>query len=133
VDAIATDHAPWHLDEKDLPFPEAPFGIPSLECAFAAVYTEWLARAQPVGMEHLLSLFTKGPASILPNNWSDLGVLAAGNRADLVVIDTDIEAPVLVSSWRSKARISAWEGKSFRGWPVMAFVEGRPVYNREGE
>jgi len=133
LDAIATDHAPWHLDEKDLPFPEAPFGIPSLECAFAGVYTEWLARARPFVMERLLSLFTRGPASILPKNWSDLGVLAAGNRADLVVIDTDLETPVSLSSWRSKARISAWEGKSLRGWPVMAFVEGRPVYTRESE
>jgi dihydroorotase len=37
VDAVATDHAPWHEDEKDLPFPEASFGIASLECAVAAV------------------------------------------------------------------------------------------------
>lgn len=133
VDAIATDHAPWHLDEKDLPFPEAPFGIPSLECAFAAVYTEWLEKGQPFGMERLLSLFTNGPASILPEKWSDLGMLAPGSRADIVVIDTNLEETVCVSSWRSKARISAWEGKRLRGWPVMAFVEGRPVYNREGE
>ena len=133
VDAIATDHAPWHLDEKDLPFPEAPFGIPSLECAFAAVYTEWLAKGQPFGIERLMTLFTNGPASILPKGWSDLGMLAPGSRADLVVIDTDIEDSVSVSSWRSKARISAWEEKSLKGWPVMVFVEGKPVYSQQGE
>ena len=37
VDAIATDHAPYHQDEKDLPFQEAAFGIASYECAAALV------------------------------------------------------------------------------------------------
>ena len=33
VDAIATDHAPHHYDEKDVEFDQAPFGITGLETA----------------------------------------------------------------------------------------------------
>jgi dihydroorotase len=133
VDAIATDHAPWHMDEKDLPFPEAPFGIASLECAFAAVLDKWHKRGKPLPLAHLLSLFTRGPASILPMSWASLGILQAGVQADLVVIDTDREATVSVSEWKSKARLTPWEGSTLKGWPIMTFVEGRMVYDRTRE
>jgi dihydroorotase len=37
VDAVATDHAPHHADEKGKGFADAPFGVTGLETAFAAV------------------------------------------------------------------------------------------------
>lgn len=133
VDAIATDHAPWHMDEKDLPFPEAPFGIASLECAFAAVFDKWKQREKPFLLEHLLTLLTHGPASILPESWSSLGTLRPGTKADLVVLDTELELRVSVAGWKSKARLTPWEGTTLAGWPVMTFVEGRLVFDRSRE
>lgn len=133
VDAIATDHAPWHMDEKDLPFPEAPFGIASLECAFAAVFDKWKQREKPLLLEHLLTLLTHGPASILPESWNSLGTLRPGTKADLVVLDTELELRVSVAGWKSKARLTPWEGTTLAGWPVMTFVEGRLVFDRSRE
>ncbi len=133
VDAIATDHAPWHLDEKDLPFPEAPFGIASLECAFAAVYTAWMERGKPVRFGTLLSLFTSGPAAILPKPWNSLGRIQPQAKADLVVLDPEFRSRVSVSSWESKARLTPWEGATLTGWPVMSLVEGRLAFNRSVE
>jgi dihydroorotase len=132
VDAIATDHAPWHMDEKDLPFPEAPFGIASLECAFPAVYDKWLKRGKPFPLERLLSLFTRGPASILPNRWKGLGAVKPGSLADLVVIDAVLERAVTVNDWKSKACVTPWEGSTLTGWPLMTFLEGRLVFQRAG-
>lgn len=133
VDAIATDHAPWHLDEKDLPFPEAPFGIASLECAAAAVFNEWSRRGKPLLLENLLSLFTRRPAEILPKNWAGVGTIRPGERADLVAIDLDLDAEVSVTTWKSKARLTPWDKKKLTGWPVMTFVDGRPVFDRYRE
>ncbi len=62
IDAIATDHAPYHEDEKDLPFQEASFGIASLECAVAVVLDAWKRRGRPLPLERLLALWTSRPA-----------------------------------------------------------------------
>lgn len=128
VDAIATDHAPYHLDEKDLPFQEASFGIASLECAFAAVFSEWQRREEPCTMGRLLSLFTSGPSSILPKEWSKLGKIEEGGPADLTVIDPDLELEVDAREWKSKARLTPWNGRRLKGWPVMTVKMGETVH-----
>ena len=38
IDAIATDHAPHHIDEKGLEFDQAPFGITGLETAVGLAF-----------------------------------------------------------------------------------------------
>ena len=129
VDAIATDHAPYHLDEKDIPFQESSFGIASLECAFAAVLNEWDKRERPCPLETLLSLFTSGPARILPEKWKGLGYVTIGGPADLTVIDPEQQRTVDVEGWRSKSRLSPWNGTALKGWPVMTMVEGKVVFS----
>jgi dihydroorotase len=125
VDAIATDHAPWHLNEKDLPFQEASFGIASLECAVAVVLDTWIKMGQPVALNRLLQLFTSGPASILPAEWRKLGILKEGAVADLTVLDLEESKVVDVNTWNSKARLTPWDGEVLTGWPVMTILEGR--------
>ncbi|MFP4481298.1 MAG: dihydroorotase [Thermovirgaceae bacterium] len=128
VDAIITDHAPYHADEKDLPFQEAPFGIASLECAAAAVLTEWANRGKPCTLEKILSLWTSGPAALLPEQWREMGKISEGSLADITVLDTKIEKTVDPAHWRSKARLSPWSGHELSHWPVMAIVEGKIVF-----
>jgi dihydroorotase len=45
--------------------------------------------------------------------------------ADLTVIDLDESKVVDVSTWKSKARMTPWNGEILTGWPVMTFIEGR--------
>ena len=129
VDAIITDHAPYHMDEKDVPFQEAPNGIASLECSVAVVLDTWLKMGEPVSLEYLLSLFTSGPAAILPPSWRHLGTLAEGSPADITVIDTEAVKRVDVNAWKSKSRMCPWDGEILQGWPVMCMVEGRVLMN----
>lgn len=128
VDAIITDHAPYHSDEKDVPFQEAPFGIASLECAVAAVLTEWNNRGKPCPLERMLYLWTAGPARLLPKKWSNLGKIREGGPADITVLDPGIEKTVDPSLWRSKAKMTPWKGRTFANWPIMTIVEGRIVF-----
>jgi len=129
VDAIVTDHAPYHVDDKDVPFQEALSGIASLECAVAVVLDTWLKTGKPVPLERLLSLFTSGPAALLSRPWRSLGELKEGSPADVTVLDLEAIKRVDVNQWKSKARICPWDGEMLQGWPVMALVEGRVVMN----
>src|SRR5258705_6393491 len=74
VDAIATDHAPHHFDEKNVEFDLAPFGVIGLETAFAVCH-ERLVRKKVIDLSRLIDLMSSGPARIfkLPG-----GTLAAG-------------------------------------------------------
>ena len=133
IDAIVTDHAPWHMDEKDEPFQEAPFGIASLECA-VAVLLDYRSRNYPdVPLELLFAKMTSAPASLLPEKWQGLGRIEAGAPADLTVIDEDRTRIVDCRTWKSKARCCPWEGVALTGWPVMTFVEGRRIWQDEEE
>lgn len=126
VDAIATDHAPYHEDEKDIPFPEAPFGIASLECAVASLLTAWAERGRELPLERLLQLLTSGPASLLPSSWSHLGRVEKGACADLTILNLDEERQVDTSTWHSKAFNCPWKGRTLKGWPVLTLIEGVP-------
>ncbi|WP_455598215.1 dihydroorotase [Cloacibacillus sp.] len=133
IDAIVTDHAPWHMDEKDEPFQEALFGIASLECA-VAVLLDYRSRNYPdVPLELLFTKMTASPASLLPEKWQGLGRIEEGATADLTVIDEDRTRIVDCRTWKSKARCCPWEGVALTAWPVMTFVEGRKIWQDEEE
>ncbi|NLX84191.1 MAG: dihydroorotase [Synergistaceae bacterium] len=128
IDAIVTDHAPWHLDEKDEPFEDAPFGIASLECA-AAVLIDFKDKNYPdVPLELILKKMTSAPASLMPKKWQSLGRIEEGLLADITLIDMERTRVVDCSTWFSKARCCPWEGIALTGWPVMTFVEGKMIW-----
>ena len=123
LDAIATDHAPHTLAEKEKDLLRAPFGIPSLEVAFPLLYTELhLKRGFP--LPRLVELFTDGPRRVLglpPLH------LEEGAEASLVLLSPK-ERPVDPSAFASKARYSPWAGWVLGGWPVLTLVAGRIVH-----
>jgi dihydroorotase len=126
VDAIVTDHAPYHEDEKDVPFPDAPFGIASLECAIPSLLTARKERGETLPLDKLLRLLTSGPASLLPSSWKHLGRLEKGAIADLTVLDLKEERVVDTAAWQSKAFNCPWKGYKLQGWPVLTLIEGVP-------
>lgn len=127
IDAIVTDHAPWHMDEKDEPFQDAPFGIASLECAVAVLLDYRNRNYSDVPLDTLFTKMTSSPASLLPAKWQGLGRIAEGAIADITVIDEERTRIVDCAQWKSKARCCPWEGIALTGWPVMTFAEGRRV------
>ncbi len=61
VDCIATDHAPHHPAEKEVPFPAAPNGVIGLETAFPAL-VHGLVEPGVVTLELIVERMTAGPA-----------------------------------------------------------------------
>lgn len=132
VDAIASDHAPHHLDEKELEFDQAPFGIVGLETSIGLALDR-LVNEGVISLERLVELCSTNPARIL--NLQDRGKLTAGARADVTIIDPAMTWTFDVSRSKSKSRNTPFNGYRFRGGVVATLVAGRllhlhPDYSR---
>jgi dihydroorotase len=127
IDAIATDHAPHHFDEKNVEFDLAPFGVIGLETAFPVCYDR-LVRTGVIGIDRLVDLMSCGPARIfnLPG-----GSLRAGTIGDVTLLDLD--APFTVpAAFQSKASNSPFVGQAFQGRAVTTIVGGVVRYDIRG-
>jgi dihydroorotase len=119
VDAIATDHAPHHFDEKNVEFDLAPFGIIGLETAFGVCY-EYLVRTKVIDLMRLVDLLSCGPARIfnLPG-----GTLRAGSLGDVTLLDPNDRYQV-TNTFASKAANSPFIGATLHGRVVATIVGG---------
>jgi dihydroorotase len=124
IDAIASDHAPHHLDEKLVEFDDAPFGIAGLETSVPLVMDR-LVRPGLIAPARFVELMSLNPARILGIG---KGTLAIGADADVTIIDPDAERQVDISRLRSKSRNTPFNGWTLRGWPVATIVGGRLVH-----
>jgi dihydroorotase len=124
IDAVASDHAPHHLDEKLVEFDEAPFGIIGLETSVPLIMDRF-ARTGVVTPARFVELMSVNPSAILGIR---KGTLAVGADADVTIIDPGLERQVDISQFQSKSRNSPFHGWSLRGWPVATIVGGRPVH-----
>ena len=111
IDAIATDHAPHHCDEKCVEFSLAPFGIIGLETAIP-VCMDRLVHAGVIDLPRLVELFTVGPARILR---LDKGRLSVGADADVTVLDPARTVKIDAAGFHSKSRNTPFDGLELRG------------------
>ena len=124
IDAIATDHAPHHADEKGLEFDEAPFGITGLETAVGLAFD--LVHAGLIDLERVVQMCSANPARIF--GLADRGTLKAGAHADITLLDPQLEWVFDVNRSRSRSRNSPFHGRSMCGAAVATIVGGRLVY-----
>jgi dihydroorotase len=124
LDAIATDHAPHALYEKDLDFVEAPPGLIGFETAVAVVLD--LVRSGEITPLELVRRLATNPARILNRPG---GSLAVGAPGDVVVVDPDRRWTYDPIKGYSKSRNSPWAGETLTGRPVATLVDGCVVYH----
>src|SRR5213596_2507131 len=99
VDAVATDHAPHHADEKHVEFDRAPFGITGLETA-VSLCLDRLVHAGVVPLSRLVELLSVNPARILnvPG-----GSLAEGAPADLTILAPEMRVTISAAAMRRRS------------------------------
>lgn len=124
IDAIATDHAPHHADEKALEFDEAPFGITGLETAIGLAFD--LVEQGIIDLERLVTLCSTNPARIF--GLQDRGSLTAGAHADITILDPTCEWTFDVNESKSRSRNTPFDGRTMTGAAVATIVGGRVVY-----
>jgi dihydroorotase len=121
IDAIATDHAPHAVEEKDMEFDLAPPGTIGLETALAAVLTHLVAPGH-LSLSAALAAMSTTPARIL-GAADHGGPLAPGRPANLVVFAPD-ETWVVEPPFVSKARNSAFTGERLTGRVRYTMLRG---------
>ena len=123
IDAIATDHAPHHRDEKEVEFDQAANGVVGLETALPL--TLRLVSAKVLSLPAALSKLTVSPARILGLPY---GMLAPGAPADIVLFDPARQWRLEPEKLRSKSKNTPFGGWELTGKVVLTMVGGRVVY-----
>ena len=127
IDCLVTDHAPHGLQEKELEFLDAPFGIISLECALA-LFIKALIDPGLLDWPALIERLTCRPAAVLALG---KGTLAPGADADVTLIDPQLDWTVDVKQFASKSRNCPYDGWALKGRAVATIVGGEPKYRLE--
>ncbi|MBA3912500.1 MAG: dihydroorotase [Acidobacteriales bacterium] len=128
IDAIATDHAPHALHEKQIEFERASFGITGLETALGLAIKK-LCGEKKIPLVRIVELFTAGPARVI--DLPGRGTLAVGSHADITLFDPRKKWMFDAAQSRSKSRNTPFDGWDLTGKVVATIVSGRAVYRAD--
>ncbi len=126
IDAVATDHAPHHIDEKNVEFNIALNGIVGLETALPL--TLRLVEEGALTLGDAVRLLTCGPARALG---IPRGTLEVGVPADVTIIDPELKWTVARGKLHSKSKNTPFDGWQMKGGATHTIVGGKVVYRRE--
>jgi dihydroorotase len=125
IDAVATDHAPHTLADKNCGLELAAFGISGFETALSCLMG--LVHQGEVSLTQLISKLTCEPAKVIGRS-GELGTLNAGAPANITIIDPDREWVVDSRNFASKGKNTPYDGYKSKGKVVVTIVSGRIVY-----
>ena len=115
IDAIASDHAPHSIEEKDVEFDAAPFGMIGLETMLGLIITKIVG--EKVGsLKEMLSKMAVAPRKILN---IPVPSIKAGEKANLTIFNSEEQWTVDRFAFRSQSRNSP-----FHGWTLKGKVTG---------
>jgi dihydroorotase len=124
ITAVATDHAPHSLEEKEVPFESAPFGVLGLETAFSSIYT-YLVEPGLITLETLLERMSAGPAAIFG---LERPRIAVGATANLTLLDLAGSWRVRADRLRSRSQNSWLLGERLSGRVCLTIADGRVAF-----
>jgi len=126
IDAIATDHAPHHIDEKNVEFAIAMNGIVGLETALPL--TLQLVTDGVLDLSAAIAKLTNGPCDALG---IARGTLSVGATADITIIDPELEWTVSAQDLVSKSKNTPFDEWIMKGAAVRTILAGKTVYARD--
>jgi len=124
IDAIATDHAPHAVHEKEVDFIAAPPGILGFETAFGVVMD--LVRAGELSPLELMRRLSTNARRVMDVPG---GGLSVGSSGDVVILDPERTWTYDPAKGYSKSRNSPWSGSELTGKVIATVVGGRLVYH----
>lgn len=123
IDMIATDHAPHSVEEKSRGLKDSAMGIVGLETAFAALNTH-LVKKGVISLEHLVRIMSLNPRKVFRIE----GGLNIGDRADIVLLDTEKQWKVDSTKFYSMGKITMFDQRDMTGDIAMTIHRGKVVY-----
>ena len=127
IDAIATDHAPHHYDEKNTEFDKAANGMVGFETALSLGIT-YLVKPGILTLNDLVMKMCVNPAHILGLY---KGSLTINHSADIVIIDIDEEYEVDINKFHSKSKNSPFHGYKLSGTVHYTIVGGKIIVRQK--
>ena len=124
LDCIVTDHAPHHVDEKNVEYNLAAFGISGIETSFSLSYT-YLVKGGVLSLPELAARMSAAPARILH---LEGGKIAEGEVADLMLADLNAEYVIDGKKFVSKGKNTPFGGMKVSGKVVCTIVDGDVKY-----
>lgn len=125
IDVIATDHAPHTLEEKQLPYLEAPSGGPLVQHALQ-VLLELVDKGE-LTIEELVQKTAHNTAICF--QIENRGFIREGYWADIVLVDRNNPQKVERSAVLSKCGWSPFEGYTFKSSIEHTIVSGKLVFS----
>lgn len=125
IDTIGTDNVTMTREEKCLDNGDYWNIIPgysAVEHHLPAVLSEGVNK-RSIPLERVIAAMTKSPAEkfgVYPRK----GSLNIGADADVVILDLDLEKTVTAKETITRSDFSIYEGRTFKGWPVMTIKNG---------
>lgn len=123
IDAIATDHAPHDQESKRVPLASASYGIVGLETMLPLSLQLYHNKIMP--LRDVIAAMTYKPADIIHVK---SGRLQKGARADLTLIDLDMEWAMDPKQFVSKSLNSPFDEWKTKGRAIRTVVGGDTVY-----
>jgi dihydroorotase len=120
IQAIATDHAPHAVEEKEQEMDRAPAGMIGLQTALSVLW-QGLVEPKIITAELLLSLLTIGPASVIGRKVE----LKVGGPANLMVFNPGLSWTFDAESNKSLSHNSPWFGQLLKGKVEHVFLSER--------
>lgn len=126
IDALASDHAPHSVEEKEVEYDQAAFGMVGLETAFPLYYR--LISDRGVSLNRVISAMTIRPAEIIG---IPKGTLRVGNEADVTIFDPNLTYKLDKAQFRSKSINTPFHGTDVRGKVRYTIVRGKIVFDSQ--
>ncbi len=124
IDMIASDHAPQSVDEKEVEFDRAAFGIVGLETSLSLSLK--LVQDEFLTLSDLVDKMSKTPAKMLGID----NDIKQGNTADLTIIDLESQFEIDPAAFVSKCKNTPFGGMQVKGEAFLTMVDGRIVYQK---
>ena len=125
IDVIATDHAPHTIEEKNLPYLQAPSGGPLVQHSILAMLEFY--KQQKISLEKIVRMMSHNVADIF--KIEKRGYIREGYFADLVLVDLNKPTEVTKASLLYKCGWSPFEGTTFSASINKTIVSGHLVYD----
>ncbi|MFH1287006.1 MAG: dihydroorotase [Candidatus Magasanikbacteria bacterium] len=113
IDTIGTDHAPHTLNEKSLPYGEAPSGVPGIETLLPLLLDAHHNRK--ISLEKIVELTSTNPKNIF----------GLEKTNDYVLVDLREKKAVENNKLFTKCRWSPFNGWNLTGWPVYTVLKNK--------
>ena len=124
LDCIVTDHAPHHINDKNVEYNTAAFGISGIETSLGFAVT-YLYKAGVLSLPELAEKMSFAPAQILG---LDGGEIKEGGVADLTIVDLNESFVVDPKAFVSKGKNNPFGGYKLDGVVKYTLVDGEVKY-----